>query len=459
MNRDATLRARGGTVGPTRSGIGLNDLAMLGTVAAVVGLFLISPVTLEAHGIAYLTSGGGLFSKLHPSTFVAGAALGLRCLGSPRPFAKGWRLLTSDTGAVVLLVAVAFAGFCATMIDQTPVTPLIDTFILPVLVFLLLRDLDPIVMRWLALLITIVLCLNALIAITEFLRGWHLVHIDVPDGASPDPTRGDTTFDWRAQLSLDWRATALLGHPLSNGLIAGAFIICLSAAGTKWLPGSVKLPMILLQFVSMFAFGARTSLVLSVAFAAWLGLGQAIEGIGRGARLRPQQIAITFMVIALLIAGGAIILQSGFADRTIDRFSDDAGSATTRITMFNLFQPLSVFDMLFGPDKDVVATWQRLEGLEFGIESSWVGLALIYGLVVTGMLVIGTLALALSVARASGRGAFMVLLLYFILASVAATMSGKTTTYGMIVCLVMVFLHKDERPVPLRVASLVGAAR
>ena len=50
------------------------DAAVVAAVLSVVGLFAISPVTLEAHGVAYLTSGGGLLSKSIPR----------RCSRSPR---------------------------------------------------------------------------------------------------------------------------------------------------------------------------------------------------------------------------------------------------------------------------------------------------------------------------------------------------------------------------------------
>lgn len=436
----------------------LADLAVLATVAAVVGLFAVSPETLESRGFAYMTSGGGILSKFHPSTLIAIVALGLRCLATSRPLRTGWRVATGDTGAVLLLAGVAIAGLYATMISKTPVTPLVDTFALPVLVFLLLRDLDAAVVRWLALLIALILCANAVIAMIEFLRDWHLVTIDVPEDATADPTRGDATFDWRAQLAADWRATALLGHPLVNGLIAGSFILCLAAPGSRWLPAFVRAPLLLLQFVSLSAFGARAALVLTAALGGWMGLGQAVEAISRGARVKPAQIAIGLLAISLLIGAGAILLQSGFLDHTIERFGNDEGSATTRITMFNLFQPFSLSDLLLGPDQDVAATQQRLEGLEFGIESSWIGLVLIYGLVVTTILVVGLLAFSWSVIKACGRGTALVLIFYFILISVSASMSGKTTSFAMAIILTSVFLRKDERRRPLWSAKRVRLA-
>jgi hypothetical protein len=311
------------------------------------------------------------------------------------------------------------------------------------LIYLLLRDLDPRLVEWLALALTVVMCLNAALALLEFLRGFHLFTIAVPDGASADPRRADATVDWRAEMALDWRATALLGHPLSGGLMAGCFILCLAAPGSNWINPVTKLVLIALQGLSLFAFGARTAMVFTLVFACWFGLVQTVEALGRGARLDARRLGIAIIVLCAVVGTGAILLQSGLLDRTIGRFSEDNGSATTRITIFNLFQPLSFSDMMFGPDSDLVATWQRLEGLEFGIESSWVGLALNYGLVVTAMLIFGLLAFSWSLVKACGRGTILVLELFFIPVSVSASMSGKTTIFAMVVSLALVFLRKE----------------
>ncbi len=435
------------------------DLALVATALAVAGLFAISPVTLEAAGIAYMTSGGSLLSKVHPSTLLAAIALILRCLAGRRPLHTAWRLATSDTGVTLMLAAFAVTALDATLIAHTPMTPLIDTFVLPVLVYLLLRDLNPIVLRWMALLVGLVICANGVIAVSELLRHFHLVSIDVPAGASSDPTRGDVTFDWRAQLALDWRATALLGHPLVNGLVTGALIICLAARGSDWIPAKVRYPVMCLQGIALLvAFGARTALVLTIAFSLMLGFEQYLHSLRDGARLDPRKLVLLLIGAIVVIGIAILVYESGYADNTLDRFQNDEGSATTRITMFALFTPLSPSEMLFGPDPDLVATWQRLEGLEFGIESSWVGLALSYGLVVTGILVTGLAAFVRSILKTAGPGAAIVLIYFFILVSVAASMSTKSTIFALTIVLIQTFLQKDVRWRPDRSQTRVGLA-
>ncbi len=429
--------------------------ALAATFVAVVGLFAVSPITLEAFGIAYISPGGGLLSKCHPSTGLAAAALCLRCLGTLAPGRTAWRLLTRDAGVVLLLAAVLIAGVFALTVDKTPVTPLIDTFVLPILVFLLLRDLSPDMRRWLAVIVTAILVLNAAIAIVELLRGWRLVHITVPETVSADPTRSDTEFSWQAELAIDWRATALLGHPLANGLLVGVFILCLAAPGARWLSLLVRTGLIALEGASMFAFGARSALVGTLVCGLWLAGSQIAAAVARGAAFPPRRTIAVVLLASILVTGVLLLGASGFLDKTLERFASDNGSASTRLTMFSLLEPISWADLVFRPDKDVVATWQRLYGLEFGIESSWLGLVLTYGLVVSAILIAGLTAFSLSVLRRSGPGAGVVLLLFFTLTSVTASMSGKTTSFAMALILIMLFLPRDLRGPTARRAGVV----
>lgn len=125
----------------------LADGAVLATVGAIVGLFLISAGFLEAHGIAYTSPGGGFTAKFHPPTFLAMLALALRCLATHRPLRTAWRLITEDAGLVMMFAAAAIADAFAIVIFKVPFTALIDTFLLPALCTILMRSLDAVVLR------------------------------------------------------------------------------------------------------------------------------------------------------------------------------------------------------------------------------------------------------------------------------------------------------------------------
>ena len=286
---------RAATVASAPERLGLRDvfsmLALVATFVAVVGLFAISPIALEARGIDYIDADGGFLSKFHPSTSIAATAFLLRCLAARRPVHLAWRLTTDDAGVLLMLTGTIVAAFFAAAVDKTPVTPLVDTFILPGLVFVLLRDLDRRAADLLAALVALVLVANAGIAIIEYWRGWHLIQAPVPPGVTNDPTKANEVFSWKADMASDWRAQALLGHPLVNGLVVGSFMICLAAPGSAWIPLVLRLPLLGLQGFAMLCFGARTALVLSIALAAWLLVIQVAAAIERGVRFTSRQVA------------------------------------------------------------------------------------------------------------------------------------------------------------------------
>ena len=437
-------------------------LAILATFVAVVGIFAVSPIALEARGIAYIDAGGGFFSKFHPATPIAVAAFLMRCLTSRRPVHLAWRLATDDAGVLLLLAGTVVAAFFAAVVDKTPVTPLVDTFILPGLIFILLRDLDRRAKTWLAAAVALVLVANAGLAIVEFLRGGHFIKIEAPAGVTNDPTKANAVFSWKAEMAMDWRAEALLGHPLVNGLVVGSFLLCLAAPSASWIPLLPRLALVGLQAMAMLCFGARTALVLSFLLTGWLVGTQLAATVEGGTRLTSRQVSLLVLAGGVAVAAVLLLGYSGLADRTIERFGNDSGSATTRLTMFSLFEPISYHDLFLRPDKDLVATLQRVYGLEFGIESSWLGMALTYGIVVTAIVTAGILAFLRSVMRACGRGAFAVCMFYLALVSVSASLSGKTTTFGMVVALIVLFLRKDAakplRHGPSSVSSVHGTA-
>lgn len=420
------------------------DLAVLLTAGAVIGLFAISSVTLEYFGFAYITSGGGALTKFHPSTPMAFAALLCRWMATPRPLVTAWNMLTRDAGVVLLLIMVTVLAVYTVVISKTPFTPLIDTFLLPIVCFLLLRGLDPKILRWIAYAVIAVMVANAALGFFEFLTKKHLLIPSFGDDVSSDPTRSDKVFDWRAEISLDWRAVALLGHPLSNAMIVCCFIACLAAPGARWIKPRIRYPLLLLQSVSLFVFGGRSGMVLAFATIGYFGSMATLDGIRRGARISPRGIAFTLLGIMFFMVGAAVVLESGIADRMLERFVSDDGSAKTRVVMLNLFQPLSWTQIFLGPDQDVVATAQRLDGLEFGIESSWIGLALTYGLVLTGFLIAALLAFCRSVVMNAGRGAVIVFVDYLLIVSGMAAISGKSTSLAMVVCLIMLFLRPER---------------
>src|SRR5947209_6992226 len=84
----------GGQAGSVRTGL-LQPLALALTIAALVILCAVSPLTLAVYGVDYDTAGGSALAKIHPGTYLAVLALAARLLAAPHPSRTLQRLLLS----------------------------------------------------------------------------------------------------------------------------------------------------------------------------------------------------------------------------------------------------------------------------------------------------------------------------------------------------------------------------
>jgi hypothetical protein len=315
----------------------------------------------------------------------------------------------------------------------------------------LLADLDEGAARRLAWLVGAILAANAVIGIIEFATDWRLISIDLPENVTDDPRHAaGALFDWRAALARDWRPTALLGHPLTNAGVTGVFVATLCVRDSSWIAPGVRFPLLILQTLALFAFGGRASLVATAIVLAATSVGWLLRFVGGGLRFSLRQSAGVLLIVPFLLAGVGALVEYGYFDRIMDRFSNDFGSAAARSTMFDLFRSFSIEDILLGPDPAVYATQQRLEGLEFGVESFLVGFVLNYGALLTMLLLAGLGAFCAALARVSGRGAGPALFVFFVPALTATSLSSKTTVFGVAVALILLFVRpchtRDGRP-------------
>lgn len=418
--------------------------AYLMTMLSIVVFFAISPLVLSKMGINYETAGGSPLEKMHPGTLLAIMALALRLASSGEPLKLFWHLLTHQMGLFLFTGSYLIATVYTVLFLKVPFTPMVDTFLLPVVFALLLQDLDERAARFLALVLGLVLCANAFIALAEYLLNWRLVTLNLPEGVTGDPSRTDLVFDWRATLDLEWRATALLGHPLQNGLIVGSFILILASPGAGWIPNIVRLPLLLIELASMVTFGSRVSLSLTILFGSLLIVRRFAIFLARRERVSRNVVIAAVLCLPVFTGFCAYLAEAGFFDRLIERFGSDAGSAATRVTMFEMFRPISFYDLLFGPDQALTATWRRMEGLEFGIESFWVGMPLIYGLLISAVIFAGLACFCYALIKMGGRGTTSILLTFFLTASTSASLSGKTPALGMETVMILLFLRKDR---------------
>lgn len=424
---------QGSTISPLPPATPAFDVAML----VVTGMVLaISSFTLTAAGLNYEEASGGPLSKLHPATVVSVLVLlAALLLGGLDRLVR----LLCGHGAVVIYAAAALLLMGKAIVSGLPFTPVIDTFLGPCVVYLLLRDLPEGRGRRLALLIHVVMAVNAAIGLGEFLTGWRLTPIVVGGVAVEEETR----------------SSALLGHPLANAAITACYVASLMLGGGRDLAPRLRTGAIVLGFVGMVTFGGRIATVSLIAFSGALALYRFAQ-ILRGAPFRKNSVIAGLLTIPATAAAIFVLSELGFFKRFLDRFVDDQGSAVTRWDMLEMFSRFSWQDLLLGPDPQQVMTWRAIMGLDFGIESFEVAFVFDYGILATVGFFAALALFCVDICRSTQPRAGAVFVMFFIVASTSVSISAKTTLLSIIVLLVMILLRRV--PVKPEVVAAPGFA-
>ena len=166
-----------------------------------------------------------------------------------------------------------------------------------------------------------------------------------------------------------------------------------------------------METLALFAFGGRASLVVTLFVLAALSIGWLFKVAAGGVHSFGRW-AYVLLAAPLLLGCVQALIERGFFDRVLARFSHSAGGAETRSKMFDLFPAFSLESLLLGPDQAILATHQRLEELEFGVESFVVGFILNYGALITVLLLAGLGAFVAALLQVRGRGAIPGLMVF-----------------------------------------------
>ena len=398
----------------------LFDAALMLLIVLLLG---VSSLALTAAGIDYEAADGGPLTKLHPATFLAFLILLAALVAAGNPVSRLERILAGNGAIVLFALAVAFMTLHAAVVIGRPFTPLIDTFGGAAVVYLLYANLAEVRRRKLAWLVHALMALNAVIGIGEFLTGLRLTPIVI-----------------LGQPIDESRSSALLGHPLANALITACYILTLLMGGGRDLARPIRIAALVLAVVAMIPFGGRMATVSLIAFGGLLVGRRMIEILG-GARFDLRSVSAALLVAPAAALVLIPLVEGGFFDRFMRRFTDDKGSAATRSDMLELFTHFNWYDLVWGPDPEQVATWQSIHGLEFGIESFWLGFIFHYGIAASLGFLVALLIFCNRIVRASAPSAALVLLMFFTISSTSVSISAKTTAFSIIVMLLLILLR------------------
>ncbi len=396
------------------------------TVLGVALAFGCSAMLLTHVGFRYGSTGGSPLEKFHPSSYVLSAAFALLLLEGGFSRITAWILARHPLSAVYLACLGYHAAYVAIVIGR-PVTFVIDTLTVPCLLFLLLCRTSPAALGRIALVIHVVLNLNAVIGFSEAAFKWRLIPFYLNDGP----------------IDYDWRSTALLGHPLQNAAITAIYAFLLLTGPRGGLPRHLVLPAFALQFLALPAFGGRTATVLLMGLGVlWILKEALLIAFGKGFPLR--KLLWLCLCIPVLAAFLWSVSDSAYVVAFLDRFVDDDGSAEARVRMLGLFANFSWEELVLGPKPaDLDAAGLRA-GLEYGIESFVIAMLLQNGIFAASLVFAGLAAFSVDLGRVLSRPGIMALVFFLSLNVSSTGLSSKGVTFTLFVALVMA-LDGSER--------------
>lgn len=396
-------------------------------VFTILLLFLLSNMVLAKFGIRYDQAGGNALEKIHPSHYLAIISLMMLWFSRQRPLEFIDDQFARHKGTFVFLVTWFLLLFQIVIIQKKPFTPIIDTFILPVVMLFLLAQFPERGRFKLGTLIHILMLANALLGLFEFITGFRLTPLDVGGFIIED----------------DWRSSALFGHPLTNAVITGVYLVTLSLGGWRNLSWVMKPALFGTNLLAMNAFGGRMALVTLLMFLLII-FGLKLISTLNGASSSRRNWLLGTLLVPLGISAIVVGFEMGVFDQFVMRFIDDKGSASARVIMFEVFRDLSLLDILVGPDPEHVASLLRAQGLNFGIESFWIAFVLSYGFIVSMIFFVGLFAFLKDVVSASAFVAIWPILYFLTVSSTSVSLSAKGTDLAVVVAMILVLLKKPS---------------
>ena len=397
---------------------------------AVAGIFTISSALLTSWKVHYITSGGSFYEKLHPATYFMLAALFLLVIRNGDPIGDLGRMFSE--ARLLLFYLLCWAWLLVQMLaTEQPFTVIIDTFLLPLLFCIVLWQLPPPQRKPILWALHLVIVSNIVIGYYEYFSGHRLVPLSLGD----------------VVVLGEWRASALLGHPLTASGVVAAYVIALVFRPALCPPAILRLVLIVFSLASLMAFGGRTSLV-TVLFI--LGGAAAIRvfRILRGERV--SLLAVTAAICLLFMGAAAIFLafDSGIFDKMLLRFSSDKGSAMTRYAAVNLLSHFDWHELIWGPDPARAAALQNAVGLKHGVEDFWISCIVQYGILSTIVLTIGLAGLFTEILKRAAGAAWLILLLVIIVAASSVSFSSKNIQLAQFAVLITLLLPRERTMAP-----------
>ena len=407
----------------------LTDMMIAGLMMlAVITTSTIPAAMLTNWKVHYLTTGGNFYEKFHPATYFAFLGFFLLLVRNGDPIGQINRMF-SEARLVLVYLFCWLALLVQMLVLERPFTVIIDTFLLPVVLCLVIWRLSPLQRKPLVWMLHLTILLNVILGYYEYFSGHRLIPLSLG---------GDVV------VTGEWRSSALFGHPLTASGLVGAYILALILRPALCPPVVLRLPLIAFCLGSLMVFGGRTALVTVLLV---IGSFAALElfRILRGGR---TSLPVAIAAICLLFVAAAAVfaaLDLGIFDKMLLRFSSDKGSTLARYATFNLLSHFDWQELILGPNPVRANALQTQWGLNYGIEDFWISCIVQFGLVHTILLTIGLICLFAEILQRASGAAWAIILLIVVIAASSVSFSSKNIQLAQFVVLITLLLPRERR--------------
>ena len=371
---------------------------------------------------SYTLEGGNPLLKIHPGTWLLLICVGL--FG----FARGYGRLLYDLRnkfrpiGIALLVTCALMAYTLVLWGSSGAAYLVDTYLFSILCLILAAHLNREQCIKLFRFIAVIITINSMIAIFEYLTKTHVV---------PNPVTGSTLF----------RANALMAHPLNNALVTlpVALAVLISPLKRKW-----RFGMNAIVFLGIVAFATRASLVMysaAVLFIIWsYSFTAKVSKSTRALYIISTPVLIIFLSLAFYIA----IFLTDFGTGISSRTSVD-NSALARTDAIAFFTSLNIGRYFLGAGPSGFTDLISESSAVSVIENFWIQHIVIYGIPMFLVLMYGYMKLIKWIATNSSIQFKIVIFAFIIAASTNNSLSIKTSALAVFLLIIYLLRRMEEK--------------
>lgn len=356
----------------------------------------------------YTAEGGNPLLKIHPGTWLL--LVGFALYGFARGYGRLlYEIVNHHKPAIIALIAtIVLILYTVAMWGKGGAAYLVDTYTFAIVCLIMATQLTYRQCLGLFKLIAIIIAVNCLIAIFEFLTRAHFL---------PNSATGTRFF----------RANALMGHPLNNALItlSVALAVFIAPFSNIW-----RYAMLSLALFAILAFATRASLVMYVAAVVFI-----IWSYSFTTKMKKRKRQLWVVVSPLLAAFCFIVFYfivffTGIGDGIASRSSlDDSAMARTHAITFFTGLPLGKY--FFGVGNEEFMSLVSLYSAVPIIENFWIQLVVTYGVPMFFALLVSYGKLIKWIVGRANFQAYILVAVWLIAASTNNSLSIKTSALAV----------------------------